>query len=114
MNATSAAVDSAVSEPEIAGLEMAPSVGVKPPRVKRTPIALECKYLKTVSLPGLDGKPHIFSIVIGAVVSIFIDDSIIVNGQVDLSKARPIGRLGYLDDYAVVTAETMFKMPRPS
>jgi flavin reductase (DIM6/NTAB) family NADH-FMN oxidoreductase RutF len=114
MNATSAAVDSAVSEPEIAGLEMAPSVGVKPPRVKRTPIALECKYLKTVGLPGLDGKPHIFSIVIGAVVSIFIDDSIIVNGQVDLSKARPIGRLGYLDDYAVVTADTMFKMKRPT
>src|SRR6266481_5873325 len=60
MNATSAAVDSAVSEPEIAGLEMTPSVAVKPPRVKRTPIALECKYLKTVGLPGLDGKPHIF------------------------------------------------------
>ena len=114
MNATSASVDSAVSEPEIAGLEMAPSVAVKPPRVKRTPIALECKYLKTVDLPGLDGKPHIFSIVIGAVVSIFIDDSIIVDGHVDLSKARPIARLGYLDDYAVVTSDTMFKMPRPT
>jgi flavin reductase (DIM6/NTAB) family NADH-FMN oxidoreductase RutF len=114
MNATSAAVDSAVSEPEIAGLEIAPSVAVKPPRVKRTPIALECKYLKTVGLPGLDGTPHIFSIVIGAVVSIFIDDSIIVNGKVDLSIARPIARLGYLDDYAVVTADTMFKMKRPT
>ena len=56
MNTTSAAVGPDVSEPELAGLEMAPSVAVKPPRVKRSPVAFECKYVKTVELPGADGR----------------------------------------------------------
>src|ERR1700674_2623414 len=41
MNITSAAVGADVSEPELAGLEMVPSVAVKPPRVKRSPVAFE-------------------------------------------------------------------------
>jgi flavin reductase (DIM6/NTAB) family NADH-FMN oxidoreductase RutF len=65
----------------------------------------------TVELPGPDGQPHSFSIVIGEVVGIYIDDTVIVNGMVDLSQARPIARLGYLDQYTVV--DTIFKMTRP-
>ena len=112
LNITSAMVGAEVSEPELARLEMAPSVAVKPPRVKKSPVALECRYLKTVELPGPDGKPHSFSIVIGEVVGIYIDDSVIVNGIVDLSQASPIARLGYLDQYTVV--DTIFKMTRPA
>ncbi|MBE3605274.1 flavin reductase family protein [bacterium] len=111
MNITSADVGEDVSEPELAKLAMAPSVAVKPPRVARTPVAFECKYVKTVDLPGPGGKPHPFSIVIGEVVSIYIDDSVIVDGNVDLSRARPIARLGYLDEYTVV--DTIFRMKRP-
>ncbi len=111
LNITSAMVGAEVSEPELAHLEMAPSIAVKPPRVKKSPVALECKYVKTVDLPGPDGKPHSFSIVIGEVVGIYIDDAVIVNGIVDLSQARPIARLGYLDQYTVV--DTIFKMTRP-
>ena len=111
LNITSAMVGAEVSEPELARLEMAPSIAVKPPRVKRSPTALECRYVKTVELPGPDGKPHGFSIVIGEVVGIYIDDSVIVNGMVDLSRVRPIARLGYLDQYTVV--DTIFKMTRP-
>src|SRR5579863_5622312 len=112
MNVTSAAVGREVSEPELARLEMAPSVAVKPPRVRKSPSALECKYVKTVGLPGTDGKPHPFSIIIGQVVSIYIDDAVIVDGVVDLSRARPIARLGYLDQYAVV--DTILRMKRPA
>jgi flavin reductase (DIM6/NTAB) family NADH-FMN oxidoreductase RutF len=111
LNVTSAMVGAEVSEPELARLQMAPSIGVKPPRVKKSPTALECRYVKTVELPGADGKPHNFSIVIGEVVGIYIDDSVIANGMVDLSRARPIARLGYLDQYTVV--DTIFKMTRP-
>jgi len=111
MNITSAMVGDEVSEPELARLEMAPSIAVKPPRVKKSPVALECRYYKTVELPGPDGKPHSFSIVIGEVVGIYIDDSVIINGIVDLSQARPIARLGDLDQYTVV--DTIFKMTRP-
>jgi flavin reductase (DIM6/NTAB) family NADH-FMN oxidoreductase RutF len=111
LNVTSAMVGAEVSEPELARLQMAPSIAVKPPRVKKSPTALECRYVKTVELPGPDGKAHGFSIVIGEVVGIYIDDSVIVNGMVDLSRARPIARLGYLDQYTVV--DTIFKMTRP-
>jgi flavin reductase (DIM6/NTAB) family NADH-FMN oxidoreductase RutF len=113
MNATSEGVGAEVSEPELVGLEMTPSLVVKPPRVKKTPLALECKYVKTVDLPGGDGKPGAYSIVIGEVASVFIDDAFVVDGRVDLSEARPIARLGYLDEYAVVNPDTIFKMNRP-
>ena len=111
MNLSSAAVGPEVSEPELAQLEMAPSVVVKPPRVKRSPVAFECKYVKSVDLPGPNGKPHIFQIVIGEVVSIYIDDAVVTNGSIDLSARRPIARLGDLDQYTVV--DTVFRMKRP-
>lgn len=111
MNVTSAAVDAEVSEPLLAKLAMAPSVVVKPPRVQNSPVAFECKYVKTVDLPGRDGNQHLFEIVIGEVVSIYIDDTIIANGMVDIIKVRPIARLGYLDQYAVI--DGFFRMKRP-
>jgi flavin reductase (DIM6/NTAB) family NADH-FMN oxidoreductase RutF len=62
-------------------------------------------------LPGPNGKPHIFQIVIGEVVSIYIDDAVITNGSIDLSARRPIARLGDLDQYTVV--DMIFRMKRP-
>jgi flavin reductase (DIM6/NTAB) family NADH-FMN oxidoreductase RutF len=113
MNLTSAVVGPEVSEPEFAKLEMAPSVVVKPPRVKHSPVALECKYLKSVDLPGRDGSPHVFQIVIGEVVCIYIDDAIIKDGIVDLSGPhRPIARLGSVDQYTAVDAIFRLKRPR--
>jgi flavin reductase (DIM6/NTAB) family NADH-FMN oxidoreductase RutF len=111
MNLTSAMVGPEVSEPELAQLEMAPSTVVKPPRVRRSPVAFECKYVKSVELPGRDGRPHDYTIVIGEVVSIYIDDAVIIDGAVDLSRSRPIARLGSTDQYAVV--DTIFRMKRP-
>jgi len=111
MSATSADVGPEVSEPEVAGLEMAPSMVVKPPRVKKSPVAFECKYWKTIALPAVGEGAIAYSIVIGEVVGIYIDDAVIVEGRIDLSGARPIARLGYLDQYAVV--DTIFKMRRP-
>ena len=112
MNLTSAAVGPEVSEPEFAKLEMAPSVVVRPPRVKNSPVAFECKFVKSVDLPGRDGKPHLFEIVIGEIVSIYIDDAVIKDGAIDLSGPhRPIARLGSLDQYTAV--DSIFRMKRP-
>ena len=110
MNQTSAALDEDVSEPEMAGLAMVPSQFVKPPRVARSPIALECKYNQTVTLVGSNGKMADSSIVIGEVVNIHIDDSVIVDGMLDVRRMRPIARLGYMD-YCVV--DEFFTMLRP-
>ena len=101
-----------VSEPELAKLAMAPSRKVKPPRVARAPIALECVYSQTVKLVSGNGKQHNYEMVIGEVVNVHIDDTVIVNGMVDMALIRAIGRLGYRGDYTVV--DNIFEMPRVS
>ena len=93
------------------GLPPAPSINVRPPRIAAAPVALECKYLQTVSLPsssfGTDNN-----MVLGQVVGVHINDDVITDGAIDIAKIRPISRLGYLD-YSVVEPETVFSMDRP-
>ena len=113
MNITSSTVGPEVSEPELAGLEMAPSLVVRPPRVKKSPVAFECRHLKTIEVPMSSGGVTPNSIVLGEVVNIYVDDSVIVDGRIDLSKVRPVARLGYLDDYCYYDERTVFKMIRP-
>jgi flavin reductase (DIM6/NTAB) family NADH-FMN oxidoreductase RutF len=67
--------------------------------------------MKTVELVGSDGKTNRSSIVIGEVVGIHIDDRLITGGMVDITKARPVARLGYMD-YCVV--DEVFEMLRPA
>ena len=112
MSITSADVGADVSEAELAHLEMAPSIAVKPPRVKRSPVAFECKYVKTVELPATDGIASPYSIVIGQVIGIYIADEVIVDGRVDLTSARAIARLGGRDQYTSVAH--VFRMQRPA
>jgi len=111
MNASSATFDQTVSEPAMLGLEMIPSRSVKPPRVKRSPVHFECRYLQTVELIGSDGRKNRSSIVIGEVAGIHIDDKLITDGMVDITRARPIARLGYM--YYCVGDE-VFEMLRPA
>lgn len=113
MNTTSAAVPHGVDEYPIAGLTAAPSRLVKPPRVKESPAAFECKYWQTVHLPsGGPNEKAAYSVVFGKVVGIYIDDRFVKDGIVDTGTMRPIARLGYMD-YAVVTPETVFSIDRP-
>jgi len=93
-----------------AGLEPAPCINVKPPRVKASPVALECKHLQTIDLPP--GKTSQSHMVIGQVVGIHIDDSVITDGIVDVHKMELIARLGYLD-YAKIEAENIISLKRP-
>lgn len=114
MNMTSAAVPRGVDEFPIGDLTAAPSRLVKPPRVKESPAAFECRHWKTIDLPPVhDGEKVTYSVVFGQVVGIYIDDRFIKDGIVDTGAMRPIARLGYRD-YAVVTPETMFSLDRPS
>jgi flavin reductase (DIM6/NTAB) family NADH-FMN oxidoreductase RutF len=111
MNATSAPLPRGRSEMEFAGLTPAPCRIVKPPRVAQSPIALECKWLKTVALAPLEGEAK-YHMVIGEVVGTHIDDRFIIDGIVDTAAMRPIARAGYRE-YFVATPETKFAMTRP-
>lgn len=96
-------------EMALVGLTPAPSMYVKPPRVKESPVALECRYHQTVELPSADGGQGDYSMVIGLVVGIYVADEMIDGGIVDVRRLRPIARLGYAD-YAVI--DDVFEIAR--
>jgi flavin reductase (DIM6/NTAB) family NADH-FMN oxidoreductase RutF len=99
---TSAIEEAGVDEMACAGLTPAPSRLVKAPRVAECPISLECKHYQTIILPS-DTAGMFNSVVIGQVVGIHIDDSVIsASGKLDMIKIRPLARMGYLD-YTSVT-----------
>ncbi|RQR51353.1 flavin reductase family protein [Burkholderia sp. Bp9140] len=107
VNVTSQAVEPGVDEAALAGLEMEPSRLVRPPRVARSPIQLECVLHACLTLPGNTSR-NTMDAVIGRVVGVHIADSVLTaDGKVDLKSIRPICRLGYMD-YAVI--ENTFEM----
>jgi flavin reductase (DIM6/NTAB) family NADH-FMN oxidoreductase RutF len=63
-----------------------------------------------VRLTASDGRLNPSSIVVGEVVGVHVADDVIVDGRVDVTRMKPIARLGYMD-YAVV--EKLFSMVRP-
>jgi flavin reductase (DIM6/NTAB) family NADH-FMN oxidoreductase RutF len=111
MNLTSAPLPRGDSEFLHAGLTMAPSQLVKPPRVAEAPTALECKLLQIVSPAQLSGESANCHIVIGQVVGVHIDDRFVRDGRLNTAAMRPIARMGY-DEYAVV--EGAFAITRPA
>jgi flavin reductase (DIM6/NTAB) family NADH-FMN oxidoreductase RutF len=109
MNASSAPLPVGEDEFEHAGLTKEEAALVKPPRVKESPVHLECVTVAvypTLAAPGF--APN--AIVLGKVVGVHIDESVLTGGIVDQTKLALLGRLGG-HDYVRV-AET-FAMIRP-
>ena len=114
MNLSSAAVRPEVDEFALAGLTPAPSLAVKPPRVAQSPVALECRVWKSIDLPLPTRSSHTPStVVFGEVVAIYIDESVLRDGRIDMNAVSPVARLGYMD-YAVINAANLFTQNRPS
>jgi flavin reductase (DIM6/NTAB) family NADH-FMN oxidoreductase RutF len=104
MNQTSAALPRGENEFAFAGLEMAPSRLVAPPRVAASPVAFECRVIERVQLARN-------IVTFGQVVGVHVDERHIVDGRFDTAGVRPIARCGYRGDYATVTE--LFEMMRP-
>ena len=111
MNHSSVNAPRGISEFELTGLHEAACVHVAAPRVAEAYAALECKVTQVFAPRTLSGEDAQSTVVIGQVVGIHIDEAILTAGMVDISKARPVSRLGYLD--FAVTREA-FSMKRPS
>ena len=109
MNRSSAPLGPDVDEFAFAGLEALPATLVRPARVAGAPVHLECVHHQTVDLPSNDPGGR-NAIVIGQVVGVHIDDGLISDGILDLSRVQPLARLGYFD-YTVVNE--MFSISRP-
>jgi flavin reductase (DIM6/NTAB) family NADH-FMN oxidoreductase RutF len=110
MNQTSAPLPHGESEFAHAGLTPVPSQRVRPPRVGESPVALECVTVEVRALVDRHGRTLDRHVAIGEVVGVHIDDRLIVDGRVDITRARPIARLGY-KDYAVI--DQVFELTRP-
>jgi flavin reductase (DIM6/NTAB) family NADH-FMN oxidoreductase RutF len=111
VNATSTPAAPEVDEFEIAGLEKAPSVNVKPPRVAASPANLECRLLRIVEIEPEQAGDTPSNVVFGRVIGMHIRDEFMTStGKFDTIKAQPLTRLGGIQ-YAAAGA--IFEMPAP-
>ncbi len=105
MNASSNAFPAGVDEFEQAGLVKAECQTIDCPRIANTPAALECKLTKILKIKGENN-----TVIFGEVTGIYIDDTCLTDGKLDVAKYKPLSRLGYRD-YAVI--DQGFKLSRP-
>ncbi len=106
MNLTSGEYAYDVNEFELAHLETAPSLVVRPPRLTAAPVALECCLTQLVPVAETT-----YTMILGRVLYFHLRSGLLrPNGLVDASLLRPLARLGG-DEYAALGA--VFEMPRP-
>jgi len=111
VNTSSAPAAPDVDEFELAGLEKAPSVNVKPPRVAASPANLECRVLRIVEIEPDQPGDTSSNVVFGRVIGMHIrDEYMMASGRFDTVKAQPLTRLGGIQ-YA--PPGTIFEMPAP-
>jgi len=92
VNAAATGFPYGVSEFTEIGLHSMPSVWVRPPRVEESAIHMECKTEKIVELGG--DEPGAVSLVIGRVIGIHVDQSVMTDDTIDYAKLDPLARLG--------------------
>jgi flavin reductase (DIM6/NTAB) family NADH-FMN oxidoreductase RutF len=97
VNISSSPVPSDMNEFELAGMTPIASSLVKPPRVAEAHAHFECEYIQTIELPFIPGKEIPWSLVLGRVVAVHIDDKFIKDGLVDTLAMEPLARMGYMD-----------------
>jgi len=95
MNITATEYPHGMSEFEKAGLTTVPSERIAVPRLRESPIHFECERHELVHV-GVDDVGG-GTIIVGRVVLIHVDESVMKNGKVDYDLYRPVGRLGGME-----------------
>jgi flavin reductase (DIM6/NTAB) family NADH-FMN oxidoreductase RutF len=92
----------------------APSIHA--PMVNESPVVIECKYVDTTKIPDIFANDSMYSLIIGEVVNFHVQNICLKskldhdsnlnqrNGliELDVTKAKPVARLGYGQEYAVI------------
>ncbi|WP_172329068.1 flavin reductase family protein [Mangrovicoccus sp. HB161399] len=106
LNASSAPFPADVNEAEHLGLELAECETIDCPRLANAAASLECRLTQVVDLEGEANR-----LMIARIEAIHLrDDCIDGDGRFDVTRFKPLTRLGYSDFGAI---ETVFRMPRP-
>ena len=103
MNATSATLPPEESEFDRAGLERAAAEAVAPPRIAAAEVAFECELYESIDVGSN-------TMVLGEVVSVYLDDGVTTDDRLDVTKLDAIGRLS--GSYYCRT-DGRFRMERP-
>jgi flavin reductase (DIM6/NTAB) family NADH-FMN oxidoreductase RutF len=95
-----------------AGFTKEPSQIVKPPRVKESPVQLECKVIEVKPL-GTEGGAG--NLIIAEVLLMHINEAILNEDKtmIDQTKLQHIARLG-ADWYCKVDSNNLFKVEKPN
>ena len=86
MNATSATLPSDESEFDHLDIERAESVAVAPPRVAAAKVAFECELYDWIEVGNS-------VLILGEVVHVHVDESVLTDGKPDITKLETVGRL---------------------
>ena len=108
MNQSSANFSSEISEFESLGIDTIASVKVSPPRVASALAQFECRLLQHIELGT---GPAGANVVIGEIVMLHVDDSIIDDGIIDPAQLDNVGRLG---GKAFTRTTDRFELDRPA
>ena len=110
MNLSSAPLPYGTNEFDFAGLTQKQAELIDAPYVGEAFAVLECRVTEIMEPKTLSGAPSENVLVFGEVVGIRIDETIVRNGRLDMSIARPVARMGYMD-YS--EGSDVFEMVRP-
>lgn len=106
MNKTSAHLPHGTDEFTHACVEKSECTTINCPRVTLSPATLECRLQQIITLEG-----GVDFLIIGTVIGVHIRDEYLTDGTFDLTKVRPMARLGY-KDYAVITETLPLDRPQ--
>ncbi len=106
MNITTGNLPREVDEFDAAALEAVQCDTITCPRLVDAPASLECRMTQVIPLAG-----EANFLILGVVSGIHLRDDCVVDGVFDVTKYRPLARLGYRDYTAV---DTLFSLSRPT
>ncbi|MCF8378159.1 MAG: flavin reductase family protein [Bacteroidales bacterium] len=93
-----------------AGFTAIPSEVIRPPRVKESPVQMECKVMNIIETGNMGGAGNL---VICEILKIHLNEDIFdSNGSIDPHKIDLVGRLGG-DFYCRASGEAVFTVEKP-
>jgi flavin reductase (DIM6/NTAB) family NADH-FMN oxidoreductase RutF len=108
MNLASGDYPPEVDEFDVTGLTPVPSDLVSPPRVKESPIQMECRLFRVLDVGE---PPNTTGLVLGEIVRFHLRDDLYQDGHVDPEMFAPLGRMGR-QDYCRTTSRFSMKRPK--
>lgn len=113
MNETSASLPHGEDEFSRAGLTPLASQLVGAPRVAESPVHFECRLSQCIQLTTASGSTLDSWLVLGEVIAIHIDESLLEGGVYQTAKAQPVLRAGGPGAYYTISESNRFDLLRP-